>query len=518
MKLVLSLLFVISCFVISAQESDTISVYFDINKSKIRADQVIKLTSVQNEIDLILTDSIHLIGMADSVGRLQANYRLSMRRAKEVEKSLFQKIQLDIPRTLLAKGEQELVDRSMNRRVDIVFFYPKVEVKTNTPIAKRKYDDCYELKLFILSYCNIKTFKKRKKSYVRIERELNSDSRIQRTTFKELHYGTINSKNDFEAKKVKWKTATTGKLWWKRKRYVTTLPARDFERFKFFTVSPKPCGVCHEDFAKNKRITTPIDTCYWKDAMVMSNIQFRNAIFNHKKMKIRVPKEYIYTQRKYLAGGIVNWKTKTLGKRKNYYFAKLGVENEYLIDIYRGFPCIETKDKTGKPCDGPIGHPCRIPCRNTSGESRFYLPIEVGVHFQNERKIPYAAVGLFYSRRNFEYDLLVGIHGTRTLYSSIQYKYNFINFEINSLRWKSNYTSVDWYNRFYIGPELKTNLNNSDFRYFEANLNIGYTLEYVHSKFAGRLFGQVGYGSDFIKYKEKSIYPVGQIGLTFFLW
>lgn len=77
-------------------------------------DQVIKLTSVQNEIDLILTDSIHLIGMTDSVGRLQANYRLSMRRAKEVEKSLFQKIQLDIPRTLLAKGEQELIDRSLN--------------------------------------------------------------------------------------------------------------------------------------------------------------------------------------------------------------------------------------------------------------------------------------------------------------------------------------------------------------------------------------------------------------------
>lgn len=211
-------------------------------------------------------------------------------------------------------------------------------------------------------------------------------------------------------KKVKWKTATTGKFWWKRKRYVTSLSARDFERFKFFIVSPKPCGAYHKYFAQNKSIP-PIDICYWKGTMVMANIQFRNAIFNHKKMKIRIPKEYIYTQRKYLAGGVL----------------------ELYIHLF-----------------------------NTSIISSILKSIPCGGKVTTL--------------------LLIGI----TL--------------------------------FYIGPELKTNLNNSDYRYFEANLNIGYTLEYVHSKFAGRLFDQVGYGSDFIKYKEKSIYPVGQIGLTFFLW
>src|SRR4051812_5290427 len=60
---------------------DTLSVYFQSGSSDIEDNQLNVLNSIPMRFDLSELDSVHYIGVADSIGDLKSNIRLSEKRA-----------------------------------------------------------------------------------------------------------------------------------------------------------------------------------------------------------------------------------------------------------------------------------------------------------------------------------------------------------------------------------------------------------------------------------------------------
>ncbi len=52
------------------------------------------------------------------------------------------------------------------------------------------------------------------------------------------------------AQRINWKTKSTGKLWWKKKRLVATIPKASFDKFQLVIIEEPPCSGCKDDILK----------------------------------------------------------------------------------------------------------------------------------------------------------------------------------------------------------------------------------------------------------------------------
>jgi outer membrane protein OmpA-like peptidoglycan-associated protein len=108
--------------IVLAQNSDTLSVHFAFGKHEISAKQAKRIQAIPNHIYVNDLDSVHYIGMADSVGSLRANHKLGEKRAREVLKYSKNYFTTNPLIRIFSRGELQRDDPANNRRVDFVFF------------------------------------------------------------------------------------------------------------------------------------------------------------------------------------------------------------------------------------------------------------------------------------------------------------------------------------------------------------------------------------------------------------
>jgi hypothetical protein len=122
-------------------------------------------------------------------------------------------------------------------------------------------------------------------------------------------------------------------LWWKKKRYVATIPKSSFEKFHFFTLEKGPCDGCSEEvFTEDTLILTK--ALFYADRFLINNAQLKVRYFGKEKLKVRVPREYVDISDQYYYSLLTrrSYSTSTFGRetkrgrrRKNYYYAKLPI-------------------------------------------------------------------------------------------------------------------------------------------------------------------------------------------------
>lgn len=499
---------------------DTLSVYFDVGKSRINEDQMPVLNSMLDMYDMSSLDSVFFIGMADSVGKMKSNLKLSLKRAEEVLSYCKTIIDPSVPYQVRAEGEKTLQERYLNRRVDVIlFFHPVEEVEEEKPEDKF----CYRIAYGMLRGANIRTITKRKREYVQIEYEWDEFFKELRT----MYTGSVNSKGEFVARKINWKNTKTGSLWWKRKRLVATIDKDDFEQFSIFMKIKEPCTKCDEHFDSIQEIRK-MDTCQQIDPLVMSKLQYRYPLFKTENVKVRVPREFVDTSINYFIykdgdSHKVMWDVHSGKKRKHYFYTTLPVVDDKIVKIERFYPCSKFERcydsepyKLLDYCLGCISYPT----------AWFKFNIETGAHYQFREIVPYGAIGMTYNRQLTDYELFVGLHTKGTLYCSGRMRYNFFSFQLSDLKQENTWQHIKerplnkkyWIGRLYIGTELKTSLGKEDYQYFECNAHGGISFLRARSNFPERIFLQGGIGYDFFNSNNVRPYGILQIGVCFNVW
>ncbi len=203
---------------------DTISVFFDFGHSKILYSELEKLNAIPINYDLSDLDSIHFIGMADSVGDFKANIKLSEKRAKNVARHCERLFPENVTTKITALGERTIDESEKNRRVDIILHFKPIQaeqVEQTEDIQKKEV--CYNIDYKLLHRCHLRIVTKRKKELTIIETNI-PDLRKN----KEHYYGSTSKNGDFLAKKVKWSSKRTGNLWWAETRLCSDYSKRRF--------------------------------------------------------------------------------------------------------------------------------------------------------------------------------------------------------------------------------------------------------------------------------------------------
>jgi hypothetical protein len=499
---------------------DTVSVYFDFGSSKIQEKQSELLGSIPTNYDLSSLDSVHFIGMADSVGGIKANIKLSEKRAKGISKRCKKLFPKDFPYRISALGEKNNKRKpERNRRVDVVLYF-KVSVPEPEPtkptitIAK---DRCYYIDYRLLHTSHFRTITKGKRELVIVESE---NPKVLKK--KEHYYASQKKGGKVITKRLKWKGKRTGNLWWAKTRYVATLPKKSFDQFKIFKVGDLPCDTCSEAFLKKPEITKE-DTCKQVDYFLMENLQIKTRFLKKKVVKVRAPREYVNLDFDYAVDwpnpAPITWDTKKGRKRKRYYYTVLPLRESstgnYTANITRAMNCCKYKPKCIQ-CQEDILH-----CRHYGGPDNLTLIGEIGSHYQQSTITPYAGLGLNLEGRSSRLMLVSGLDSDLSFYGSLRYNYNVATFPFSMLNpasiWQkpSGKGLVNRFAQLYIGTEFKTRMNKTIPNYVEQNVHIG--LAAVNRKreaIFSRFFVQYGGGYDYLRNNSSDLYSIVQLGIN----
>ena len=87
MKLFLqTFIYLVIFYSVHTYGQDTISVYFDFSQHKLSDSEINEIFSIPTKYDLSDLDSVHFIGLSDSIDDLNTNIKLSEKRARNVAK------------------------------------------------------------------------------------------------------------------------------------------------------------------------------------------------------------------------------------------------------------------------------------------------------------------------------------------------------------------------------------------------------------------------------------------------
>ncbi len=281
--------------------------------------------------DLKFVDSIALIGYADSTGQKQKNQKLSERRVKTVKSHLVKiGIHDTVPIFTNAMGEesdQGNKNLENHRRVEIVLFFTKAYVppaeEEERPSTGFVNANCYLDALDVMSKANISYFMKGNTRFVKLEMEVRQFDASQR-------YFSLTARNRYP-KLLKWETETTGYWWWKHPRYVTSVKAKDFERYGVVvlhqadTNNLEDCTICGTDPISSYGLSTRL----LPNNFVMQNMLIKKRILP-TRIEMKIPKEYISLGRTYYLDSLtsypINWTSKPGRKAAPFYFAEIPVQ------------------------------------------------------------------------------------------------------------------------------------------------------------------------------------------------
>lgn len=470
------------------------------------------LNGISSRYDLAEIDSVHYIGVADSVGDVKANLKLSNKRARETADYCKRFLGKEQHYRIIALGEKSGHHREENRRVTIVFYMkilkePKEEAIAQRTDSVRIAGSCYYVDYELLHRANRRVIVKNHVEYVRLEVDA-----MYLKKQKEHAYATVTKQGKVEIKKVRWIF---------RGAYVTLIPKKDFQQFRIFKSGKEPCEECSEDLEARKGIVYE-SSCVQVDRFLMKHLQVKTGFFRPRSAKIRTLREYVNPGDRYYIGCDLEseliWKTQK-GKRKSYYYyATLPIHVGFLGNITRVMECCKSKQEPSEcnvgmiRCDG-----MSLPCRSN------LLLVEAGNDYRFEQHKPYLALGVSnWGNRNL-LSLFAGTTTSLDVYGSLRYHYHFLNFPFRMLnpvsQWQSpgSLWSSSHYGSLYIGSELKTwKSTGSNADLLEQNLHVGFaSMSPWDRPRIPRIFIQCGIGYDYLKNYSLKPYVVAQAGIQF---
>lgn len=467
-------------FGLSAQAQDTISAYFGFGRAHLTSAEEVRIASLMAMEVIGSIDSIVLIGFTDSVGNINANERLSSKRCRSVEKYLRRQMGLSTEPFIIPQGELTEGGDSLNRRVEIIrinkarffeeaAFKDKGEDKENDKELERLgmplKDMCREVEFKLLRNCNISFSIRKGKTEVILQTEL-LDMKEQ-----ELYYVEVGSDGREQLKRLRWKLRTTGRLWWKKKRYVTRLPKESYDRSRIISLQKPPCKKCQWVNPEGETRPMAIAMRHEVDTFLMRNLQTKVVFLNPFKLNVRVPKEYVNPLEDYFIarsskGSKVEWKEKRGRKKRDYYFTKLPRMRLFRspVNITRLQPyCPERLVRPRYQGVGDNGESPVFPCDSIQeiDTVRTYLSMEIGAQNFKDYERTYAAIRL---GRNFgahQLSLSLGVSNQLELRSTMRYRKYIGVIPVNTMFpavWSDPCTRPAPQRYFFTAPFVSTEL------------------------------------------------------------
>ena len=503
------------------QSGDTLSVYFDFGKHKLEPDQFETLNRIPELYSMEALYGVRFIGMADSVGSIEDNIKLSERRARAVAKYCRNIIPRKVPVRMAALGERARKDPAYSRRVDVVFFLRETEAEplvadSTLPDTSDNSQPCFVIDNKLIHRSHIRTVLNKEREYTFIEIDP-----AARKKGRKLFWAEDNAEGEFVTHKVKWRNAYTGKRWWAKRRMVTSIPKTSFDQYRIFYLDPPPCDSCAEDLAANRAIVGA-DTCIQVDRFLMANIQYKPFPFRRrKKARIRAPREYVDLNSRYFIGcgqqEELVWTTKRGYFRKQYYFARLPWYDDYsLWNITRMMSCCRARHEPSD-CDLRTCEP--VPCVSV-GEDAF-LNLEIGNNLYVDQARPYAMVGVVKEFSGHRFTLMGGTDTDWGFYGSGRYQFHFASFPFFKVLPFSQWhtpdprSGIEVYPRLYAGTELRTHQGRNAPNYLEQNIHLGIAItNAARGAFISRVFIQQGAAIDYLRNNSMDPYFPFQVGIN----
>lgn len=341
------------------------------------------LNSISSRYDLAEIDSVHYSGVADSVGDVKANLKLSNRRARVTADYCKRFLGKNHAHLIIALGEKSGSNPERNRRVNIVLYTKpakeeKEELISQNTDAVRIAGSCYYVDYELLHRANRRVIVKNHVEYVRLEVDP-----MHLKKQKEHAYATVNKEGNVEIRKVRWIYRGT---------YVTLIPKKDFQQFRIFKTGKEPCEECSEDLQARKAVIYE-SSCVQVDRFLMKNIRVKTGLFRPRSARIRALREHVNPGDRYYIGcGLeyeLFWKTQK-GKRKSkYYYATLPVYGGFLGNITRIMECCKSRQEPSE-CNAGM-----IACQGMSlPDKSILLLAEAGDHDHFGQHRPYVALGV----------------------------------------------------------------------------------------------------------------------------
>ncbi len=521
-----TLLFLLFSSNVEAQ--DTVRVFFDFGKSQLTKDAKSTLQSLPNQYDLTTPDSIVFIGYADSVGRINANIRLSLKRAKNVRKYISSFLKEDVITPIYAKGEDTQKSDAFGRRVAMILYYPEASVNTDSSLDVITDVDpkCFKIAMYALSYCNVSEIEKRNRKYARLEAE-----NIALISDQDYYYLREYRDGRTEAKRVRWKETVTGKLWWKRKRLVAEIPRNSFEKSNFFTLDTGDCSNCNLGNLIDEDTVIKYVERTVADAFLMSNIQVKRRWFKRSTYKVRAPVEYINLDKSYYSSfdydacdffnlTLINWETKRGRRRRSFYFADIRTENGEIPYITSKVVLLECYERN---CSwtgvwGGCYNPRR--CGNFFGGLKPYIGIQAGMVHQNDSTMGYIGARIGATNANMNYSIDIGLNTNVGLFANATADYKIAYFGERYFGQKGKWISPNSiqpelrsYQYLYTGIATKLSTRRDNLSYFETNAHLGWGWGSTQSIVINRMFLEGGIARDWTGQSSTEFYPFFHAGV-----
>ncbi len=502
---------------------DTISVLFKTGYSKLENKEAEKLDIIPLSYDLTEADSVHFVGMADSVGKINANLKLSEKRAQQVEKYCKKFISEKIPVRVSASGEATQSNLELNRCVYLIIYSKTkksetIELPGNDSIPSSENFSatataCYDIDYEVLHHCHLRLVTKGKKEFIVIETEYYDWKKLEK-----LFFADFNKAGKIIVKPLRWKNISSGSLWWGKNRNTAIVPREGFKKFKLFRKHPLPCGDCSETFKIDEPLKK-VDTCFQVDYFLMYNLQIKIPFFlNRPWINARVPREYVDISVAYYIGckrdWRVRWAEKSGRKNKKYYFTRLPLRLLYVENITRYMDCCSFNPEPSE-CDRPFIGICPM----APPDKSLMLIFEPGYYYQFQKNLGYALIGLSKTCDYSHICLLSGIDSDRNWYSLLRYQFYFLNFpfKIAALSWQtpSKASSISRYGRFFVGTEIRAIAGDAG-NYYSQSVHVGLAcVNYGRLPFFQRIFVQYGLSLDYAGNYSHRVFPLLEAGINF---
>lgn len=499
----------------SSNSQDTLSIFFEFGESKITKESREIISSISEEFETTTLDSLVFIGYADSVGTFSNNLKLSKKRADKVSALTLSFLDENMIYSIRAKGEKFKNELSFNRSVDLIFYYPPFQnleiIVDKDSLGKM----CYQVDFKLLSQCNVVFRKRGKRKFVNIS--LNDPEIL---SSEDLYYAHLKPDQSVVLKQVKWKRKKIGKKHWAKRQLFLSIPEEDFTSKYLFHLKNEPCDSCDLHWSEKSTKVSKAQ-CLQIDRYIKDNAQLRNIWLQPKKVKIRVPKIFVDTSSTYYVGcnmeSELKWKTKR--RSKDYYFAKLPVQNSLIRMVTRSKDCCEN-DPLINDCNY-FSTFCDYDC--LIRDSLLNLVSELGIELAEESPSAYILIG-FREMNNFNrFDFFTGLDSKLRLINSLSYQRLLYRSPLVLLNPKQNWDQMegltkkrnDWDFNLYIGSDIRSKLFGLSENRIDHNIHLGIAManERLRQNLT-RYFVHFGYGINYLEQEGPKLFFSARLGMN----
>ena len=497
---------------------DTFQVFFDFGMSYLKEESKLTINNITNLHHVEDIDSVWFVGMADTSGTNIFNKRLALKRAKNAAEFFSQPPKNAINTRVMSKGEVDEENYETSRRVSIIIHFRQ---PYNWATDKNLIKDtiCYYVASEFLQKAIEIEIGKGDNKKVRIITEYFDASKAGYEPI--YYYGWYDKGDNFKRKRVKFKYKITGKLWWRKRRYVAEVPFESYKLYKIFYTGSQPCSNCDVNFITDKKVE--VDSFLFIDRNLMKYLQYKKLPWQGKQVKYRVPSEFVNDFANYYEScdttKKINWeKPKQEGNSKNFYaYATVTGKRNNIPNI--------VTYKTACRYDNP--HLCDsftcFQCGTRSSGRKYDLTMFSELAFLNNQTLNnyYLGIGMELSGDNFSHRLLINQTLDFQPFLKFQTRLNIFEKYHRYVKPTFGWTSVGrrrsahFSTTFYLGAQLIVFMKDNSWTY-DPYLTAG--IEFFNHKRL-KVFAQTGILNAYLVLNERDNFiDYANLGINFLVF